>query len=50
MAFDHLRRGQRTFRLDRFVQVELEDATFQPRPRDVIASLLSSADVRMDQV
>ena len=50
VAYDYLRGGQRTFRLDRFAAVDLEEATFQPRPREVVAELLASPDVRMDQV
>lgn len=50
VAHDYLRNEPRTFRLDRFAAVAIEDATFRPRPRDVMADLLSSADVRMAQV
>jgi predicted DNA-binding transcriptional regulator YafY len=49
LAHDDGRGGPRTFRLDRFASVEMEAATFRPRPRDVIRDL-EAAGVRLDRV
>lgn len=50
MAFDHLRGTPRTFRLDRFVAVEQERATFRPQPRRVLEELLSAPGIVMESV
>ncbi len=42
LAYDHLRGEARTFRCDRFVSVQIEDAaTFRPRPREIAMAVLS---------
>jgi predicted DNA-binding transcriptional regulator YafY len=45
LAFDHLRGQPRTFRLDRFLHVEVEAAMFRPRPLDVSRDLLAGTGV-----
>ncbi len=50
VAHDHLRGGLRTFRLDRFATVDVEDGTFRPRPRDVLQSLLDAPGVTLGRV
>jgi predicted DNA-binding transcriptional regulator YafY len=50
IAYDYLRGDQRTFRLDRFVSVEIQGETFTPRPRDIMAGILSSTGVTMNRV
>lgn len=50
MAWDHVRGGPRTFRLDRFRSVEPELATFRPKPREVVGELLASTGVVLDRV
>ena len=50
LAYDHLRRESRTFRLDRFVTVELEDDTFRPRAGELVGALLASGGVVLDRV
>ena len=50
MAYDHLRGESRTFRLDRFVSVELDAEAFRPRPRQVLEELLASPGVALDPV
>lgn len=50
MAYDHLRGEPRTFRLDRFVTVEMEAATFRSRPRDMVRELLEANGVVLDRI
>lgn len=45
LAFDHLRGELRTFRLDRFVRVEVEGTSFRPRPLEVARALLAGTGV-----
>jgi len=49
MAHDLSRDAPRTFRLDRFVAIEAEPATFRPRPREMIREL-ETAGVVLDRV
>ena len=39
IGFDHLRKGVRTFRLDRFESVREEAEGFRPRPRAILAEI-----------
>jgi predicted DNA-binding transcriptional regulator YafY len=50
MAYDHLRGEPRTFRLDRFVSVEIEPETFRPRAGQLVHELLASTGVVLDRV
>ena len=50
MAYDHLRAEPRTFRIDRFVTVELEADNFRPRPRQLVQDLLGSTGVVLERV
>ena len=50
MAFDHLRGDARTFRLDRFVAVELEEERFRPRPGDMVRELIEANGVNLERV
>ena len=51
LAFDHMRGEPRTFRFDRFRNVEIEEGTpFRARPREVAATLLGEACVPLDPV
>ena len=50
MAHDYLRGEARTFRLDRFVSVEIEADTFRPRARQLVHELLASTGVVLDRV
>jgi predicted DNA-binding transcriptional regulator YafY len=50
MAYDHLRGEPRTFRLDRFVSVEIEAGTFRPRAGQLVRELLASTGVVLDRV
>jgi predicted DNA-binding transcriptional regulator YafY len=50
LAHDHLRGGARTFRLDRFVEVEPETESFRPRARELVLETLSSTGVVLDRV
>ncbi len=50
MAYDHLRGAPRTFRLDRFTAVEVEAATFVPRPQAIARELLDAPGVAIDRV
>jgi len=50
MAHDHLRGESRTFRLDRFVTVDIEPDTFRPRPRQFLQELLDSTGVALAPV
>jgi predicted DNA-binding transcriptional regulator YafY len=52
LGFDHMRGEPRTFRFDRFQNVELEDhSTFRARPREIAASLMDEhCRVPMDSV
>lgn len=42
MGFDHLRGAARTFRLDRFVAVDVHGERFSPRPQEVARELLET--------
>jgi len=50
MAYDHLRSAPRTFRLDRFVAVEMDADTFRPRPQSLVRELLGSTGVVLERV
>jgi predicted DNA-binding transcriptional regulator YafY len=50
LAFDHLRAEPRTFRLDRFVSVEPDAATFRPRARQLVLELLASTGAVLEPV
>jgi predicted DNA-binding transcriptional regulator YafY len=51
LGFDHLRGEPRTFRFDRFRNVEVEEhSVFRARPREMAAKLLSEHCVPMDPV
>ena len=52
LGFDHLRSEPRTFRFDRFENVELEEhSLFRPRPREIAAAILGEhCTVPMDSV
>ena len=50
VAHDHLRGESRTFRLDRFVTVDIEADTFRPRPRQFLQELLDSTGVALAPV
>jgi predicted DNA-binding transcriptional regulator YafY len=51
LCFDHMRGEPRTFRFDRFRDVEIEDESpFKPRPRDLAATLLCEGAFRVDPV
>ena len=50
MAHDHLRGESRTFRLDRFVTVEIEADTFRPRPQEFLRELLDAPGVELARV
>jgi predicted DNA-binding transcriptional regulator YafY len=49
VAYDHLRGAPRTFRLDRFAAVEVDDETFRPRPQQM-RELLAESGVVLDPV
>ena len=50
VAYDFLRGDQRTFRLDRFLSVEIQAETFTPRPREIMEGMLSTTGVTMNRV
>ena len=50
VAYDHLRNGARTFRLDRFTSVEVEPETFRPRAQALVGELLTSSGVALDRI
>jgi predicted DNA-binding transcriptional regulator YafY len=50
LAYDHLRGEPRTFRLDRFVSVEIEATTFRSRTRELVHDLLTASGVTLDRV
>ena len=50
LAHDHLRGESRTFRLDRFVAVEMEPDTFRARPRAFHGELLDATGVAVARV
>lgn len=50
VAHDRLRGAARTFRLDRVVAVDIRTERFRPRPRDMVADLLTLPDLRLEQV
>lgn len=51
LGFDHLRGEPRTFRFDRFRNVEVEEhSVFRARPREIAGKLLSEHCVPMDPV
>jgi predicted DNA-binding transcriptional regulator YafY len=50
MAHDYTRGSSRTFRLDRFITVEVETAVFQPKPREMVRELLEATGVVLDRV
>jgi predicted DNA-binding transcriptional regulator YafY len=51
LAFDHLRGEPRTFRFDRFRNVDIEeDAPFRARPREIAATLLGDGGARLEPV
>jgi predicted DNA-binding transcriptional regulator YafY len=50
MAYDHLRGEPRTFRLDRFSAVEVEEGTFRPRPRDMVRDLVATNGVTLGRI
>lgn len=50
MAYDHLRERPRTFRLDRFVTVDVTSVRFRPRPREMVAELLAESGVVLERV
>lgn len=51
LGFDHLRGEPRTFRFDRFRNVEVEEnAPFRARPRDIAAMLLGEHCIKLEPV
>lgn len=50
LGHDHLRGGPRTFRLDRFIVVEVEADTFRPRPREYVRELRDAGGLVLDRV
>lgn len=50
LAHDHLRDEPRTFRLDRFLSVEVEPERFRPRPRQIVEALLGATGVVLGRV
>ena len=52
LGFDHLRNEPRTFRFDRFENVEVEEhSTFRPRPREIAKAMLGeNCSVPLDSV
>ena len=50
MAHDVARGDPRTFRLDRFVAVEVQTTAFRPRPLDAVRELLEASGVVLDRV
>jgi predicted DNA-binding transcriptional regulator YafY len=51
LGFDHLRGEPRTFRFDRFRNVEVEDVPFRARPRDIAKAVLGEhCSVPLNQV
>ncbi len=50
VAYDHLRAEPRTFRLDRFLSVELETGTFRPRAHELVRDLVASTEVVLDRI
>jgi predicted DNA-binding transcriptional regulator YafY len=50
LAHDHLRGEPRTLRLDRFVAVEPEAATFRARARQLVHEALASTGVVLEPV
>lgn len=50
LAYDLSRAEPRTFRLDRFVAVEIEPQTFRPRARAMVEQVLSAAGVVLERV
>ena len=50
VAHDYFRGAPRTFRLDRFVSVDVEADSFRPRPRDVVRELLNATGVALAEV
>ena len=50
LGFDPERRATRTFRLDRFRGIEVESATFRPRPHDTAREVLGDRPFSMDPV
>ena len=50
MAHDLTQDASRTFRLDRFVTVEIEESTFRPRARDLVLAQLGPTGVAAERV
>ena len=50
MAHDYARGEPRTFRLDRFVAVEVQTVTFRPRPLDAVRELLEASGTALDRI
>jgi predicted DNA-binding transcriptional regulator YafY len=50
LAYDHLRGQSRTFRLDRFVSVDVEADSFRARPRQFWQEMLDSTGLALDRV
>ena len=50
VAYDHSRGSARTFRLDRFVGVDIESGSFAPRAAELVREVLQSAGVEVDRI
>jgi len=50
LGFDHMRGEPRTFRFDRFRNVEIEQNSFRARPREIAGKLLTEYCAPMDPV
>ena len=50
LGYDHSRARTRTFRLDRFLAVEIESEPFRPRAQSLVEEVLSSAGVPLERV
>jgi predicted DNA-binding transcriptional regulator YafY len=50
LGYDHSRAQTRTFRLDRFLAVEIESEPFRPRAHSLVEEVLSSAGVPLERV
>jgi len=50
LAYDRVRGGSRTFRLDRFVTVEVEPETFRPRPQQFFEEMPATTGVAASRV
>jgi predicted DNA-binding transcriptional regulator YafY len=50
MGHDLARGGARTFRLDRFVSVDIEPESFRPRPEEIVQELRRAQGVVLERV